>query len=436
VTSTIIANGEIWRDGELQKADIKIVDEKIEAILQNREISNDGSAIIDASGKIIIPGGVDMHAHVQDGAETFEQGTAAALKGGITTVMDMPPFKTVTNKDQCTDRINWGERETVSDFGLIGGIIVDQEDLDRLEETIKCGVHLFKLFMLSDPSTALIWKSVQFAAKTGMRLVVHMEEPALLGKVDWDDPLGFTKANPPSAENVAVAHLLEMARSAGAPIHVCHVSSARTAELIDTYKGWGTDVTAETTPHYLLLNEEEFYSQPDRVVVTPALRKAEDNKILWQALESGVIDAIISDHFLGALPSPSKERPQAKDAEPGIAGLEVAFSLLYDRGYLEGRISLRRLVEAFSTKPAELAMIDDRKGKISARMDADLVIFDPNTPWEIKALGSNSRISTLPYEGWKMRGKVEKTIVRGRVTWDGKKITSSPGFGNYIGAKI
>lgn len=434
MASTLIVNGEIWKEGKLQTADISIVGEKIEAILPKHATATDDAEMINASGKIIVPGAVDMHAHIQDGAETFYHGTCAAVKGGITTVLDMPPFKTVTNREQCKARIEWGKREIVSDFGLIGGIIIDVDDLEKLEETTECGVHLFKIFMLSDPTTKLLWKSVQLAARIGMRLVVHMEEPALLNEVDWNDPLGFPKANPPSAENVAAAHLLEMARSAGAPIHVCHVSSARTAELIDIYKGWGTDVTAETAPHYLLLNEEEFYLQPSRVVVTPALRKAEDNSMLWQALESGVIDAIISDHFLGALPTPSKERPQAKDAKPGIASLEVTFPLLYDRGVRAGKISLKRLIETVSTKPAELARISSRKGRISENMDADLVIFDPKMQWVIKDLGSNSRISTLPYQGWQLEGKIEKTMVRGNVVWDGVNITHDPGYGKFIGA--
>ncbi|MDO9545786.1 MAG: dihydroorotase family protein [Pelolinea sp.] len=432
--TTLLLNGEIWQDGSLIKAGVKIVDGKIDEIITDQHLPAEATTVIDVAGKMILPGGVDIHAHIQDGAETFYYGTCSSLKGGITTVLDMPPFKTVTNEIQCKKRIEWGKKEAVADFGLIGGILIDLEDLENLNEIKECGVHLFKIFMLSCPSMELLWKSVQFAARTGMRLVVHMEEPTLLNTVDWNDPLGFVKANPPSAENVAVAHLLEMARSAGAPIHVCHVSSARTAELIDTYKGWGVDVTAETAPHYLLLNENEFYSQPDRVVVTPALRTAEDNRVLWQALEDGVIDAIISDHFLGALPVSSSVRRSAQDAEPGIAGLEVTLPLLYDRGVRAGNISLKRLIETISSKPAALAKIDYRKGKIAEKMDADLLVFDPRESWTVKTLGKNSRISTLPYEGWQLEGRIEKTLVRGKVVWDGKNILCEPGWGDYIPA--
>ena len=135
-----------------------------------------------------------------------------------------------------------------------------------------------------------------------------------------------------------------------------------------------------------------------------------------------MIDTIISDHFLGALPKYSIKRPQAKDAEPGIAGLEVTFPLLYDRGVRAGYISLKRLIEAISTTPAALTKIDSRKGRIAENMDADLVIFDPQKSWQVKDLGKNSRVSTLPYEGWHLKGKIEKTLLRGKVVWNGKNI--------------
>jgi dihydroorotase (multifunctional complex type) len=430
----LINNGKVWRNGALQEINIFVEDGKIKDLQAAGKKVMDSTPTINACNCYVFPGGVDIHAHIQDGAETFFRGSSSAVKGGITTVLDMPPFKTVTNRKQCEQRIQWGEDECVSDFGLTGGIIIDLNDLENLNEICDCGVRQFKVFMLSNPPMEVLWRSVQFAAKSGLRLVVHMEEPALLKEVDWNDPLGFTKANPPEAENAAAAHMLEMARAAGAPIHVCHVSSARTVELIDQYKGWGTDVTAETAPHYLILNEDAFFTQADRVVVTPALRKERDNMVLWQALEDGVIDAIISDHFLGALPDPTKERPSAKNAEPGIAGLEMTIPLLFDQGVAAGKISLNRFMETLSTTPAKLAGISNRKGEIEKGMDADLVVFNPEKIWEVHDLGEGSRISTLPYEGWQIKGKVEKTLVRGKVVWDGKEIVCEPGWGKYVPA--
>ena len=270
----LIKNGKVWAENNLHDLSVLIDDNGIISGLLDPQIdtSEFDCDVVDAEGSLVLPGGIDIHAHIQDGAETFFSGTRAAARGGITTVLDMPPFKTTTNRKQCVARKEWAESECVTDFGLTGGIVIDHDDLLHMNEVAEFGAGQFKVFMLSNPPVDLLWEAVKTAARTGLRLTVHMEEPALLGKVNWNDPLGFPRANPPVAENVAAAQMLEMARAAGAPIHVCHVSSARTAELIDIYKARGTDVSAETAPHYLLLNEEEFFTQGDRVVATPALR--------------------------------------------------------------------------------------------------------------------------------------------------------------------
>ena len=433
----LIKNGKVWSEGDLRDLSILVDDNgSISGLLSSAvDTSEFDGEVVDAESNLVLPGGIDIHAHIQDGAETFYSGTRAAARGGITTVLDMPPFKTTTNREQCEARKEWAEQECVTDFGLTGGIVIDEDDLVKMDEVAQYGAGQFKVFMLSNPPVGLLWEAVKTAARTGLRLTVHMEEPALLGKVDWDDPLGFPKANPPAAENVAAAQMLEMARAAGAPIHVCHVSSARTAELIDVYKAWGTDVSAETTPHYLLLDEEEFYTQGDRVVVTPALRTKQDNETLWQAVRDGVIDVIISDHFLGALPDPAKPRPAPRDAEPGIAALELSLPLLFSEGVRGGKISLKRFVEITSTAPADLLGVDGVKGSIAVGADADLVLLNPDKLWKVRDLGPDSRISTLPYEDWNLQGYVEATVVRGRMVWNGKEIVADRGWGRYVPAK-
>lgn len=435
---TLVRNGQVWTENELRNVDLLISSlGKIEAIQDSGDAPQDfRGEIIDADGLLILPGAIDIHAHIQDGAETFYGGTCAAARGGVTTVIDMPPFQTVINHKTLMKRKAWGEQECVTDFGLTGGIVIDFSDLDHLDELVAAGVAQFKIFMLMNPPVKLLWEAVKKAAETGLRLTVHMEEPVCLEEVNWDDPLGFVKANPPAAENVAVAQLLEMARAAGAPIHVCHVSSGRTAELIDSHKAWGTSVTAETAPQYLLLNEEAYLEQGDRVIATPVLRKREDSEMLWQALQDGIIDCVITDHFLGALPNPGKPRPALKDAEPGIAGLETAYPLMLDAVLYGERLGLSRLVEIMATRPAQLMKIDDRKGRIAVGMDADLVFIDPDTSWKIADLGENSRISTLPYEGWVLHTYNRRTMVRGKTVWDGEKILAEQGWGRYCGAQI
>jgi dihydroorotase (multifunctional complex type) len=433
---TLVKNGQVWTENEIREVDLLIAEERIAAIQKPSALQQDiHGEFIDASGLLVLPGAIDIHAHIQDGAETFYQGSCSAAKGGVTTVVDMPPFSTVIDRQSWMERKEWGERECVTDFGLTGGIVTKMSDLDHLDELVEAGVAQFKIFMLMKPPTALLWAAVKKAAQTGLRLTVHMEEPACLGVVDWDDPLGFVKANPPAAENVAVAQVLEMARAAGAPVHVCHVSSGRTVELIQMHKAWGTEVTAETAPQYLLLNEEDYLEQGDRVIATPVLRKQEDSEMLWQGLQAGIIDCMITDHFLGALPEPGKPRPTLKDAEPGIAGLEVFYPMMLDTILREGWLGLEGLVDVMSVQPAALMGIDDRKGRIAVGMDADLVFMDIKSTWKIADLGENSRISTLPYEGRDLKVFNRRTMVRGETVWDGEKIAIQKGYGKFCASQ-
>jgi len=430
----LVKNGRVWTENAFRDVDVLISDGKITAIQNPGTVPNDFEGeVIAADGLLVMPGAIDIHAHIQDGAETFYQGSCSAAKGGVTTVVDMPPFSTVIDRKTFENRKEWGERECVIDFGLTGGIVTRMTDLDHLQELAEAGVAQFKIFMLMKPPTELLWAAVQKAAQTGLRLTVHMEEPACLGEVDWDDPLGFVKANPPAAEHVAVAQVLEMAHAAGAPVHVCHVSSGRTVELIQMHKTCGTQVTAETAPQYLLLNVEEYLEQGDRVIATPVLRKREDSEMLWHGLQTGIIDCMITDHFLGALPDPGKPRPALKDAEPGIAGLEVFYPLMLNVVLNEGWLSMDRLVDVMSSRPAALMGIDDRKGRIAVGMDADLVFFDAGAAWKIADLGVDSRISTLPYEGWEMGVFNRRTMVRGNTVWNGRTILAEKGWGNYFG---
>jgi len=431
---TLVQNGLVWTEEAFREVDLLISDGKIDAIqTAGTFVAEFSGERVDADGLLVLPGAIDIHAHIQDGAETFYQGSCSAAKGGVTTVIDMPPFSTVIDRQTWEERKVWGERECVTDFGLTGGIITKMSDLDHLDELVKAGVAQFKIFMLMKPPTELIWAAVKEAARTGLRLTVHMEEPACLGEVDWDDPLGFVKANPPAAENVAAAQVLEMARAAGAPVHVCHVSSGRTVELVGMHKDRGTAVTAETCPQYLLLTEDDYLEQGDRVIATPVLRRAEDSEMLWQGLQAGVIDCLITDHFLGALPDPGKPRPALKAAEPGIASLEVFYPLMADIFFHQRKLDPAILVDVMASRPAELMGIDDRKGRIAVGMDADLVLLDPKMRWKIADLGQNSRISTLPYEGWRVQMFNRRTMVRGETVWDGEKIAVDKGFGNYCG---
>lgn len=435
--SKLVTNGKVWVDGGLQEVAILIDPAgKISELLtpaQAAERTMD--EVIDAAGACVLPGGIDMHAHLQDGAETFYQGTCAAAAGGLTSVVDMPPFHTCTTLSGYLGRKELAGQECAIDYCLGGGIVVSLDDLNGLGEVARLGAPYFKVFMPADSpvDTALLWACVQTAARIGLRLALHAEEAAIINPiVDWGSPLGFPHARPAVAETSATAQALEMARAAGAPVHICHVSLGRTADLVDAYRGWGTDVTAETTPHHLLLDEGEYLRQGARVKTTPPLRPREDCELLWQALAGGVIDALVSDHFLGELPRPGAPPRDIQRAKAGIAGLELSLPLLYHAGVETGRLSLERFVQVTDTRPAQILGIPRRKGAIAPGLDADLVFLETHTPWKISPLGSFSRITTTPYQGWELSCRVRRTLVRGETIWDGASILTRRGYGQFL----
>jgi allantoinase len=434
--SKLVTNGRVWVDGSLREVAI-LVDPagKISGLLTPAQAAERTvDEVIDAAGACVLPGGIDMHAHLQDGAETFFQGTCAAASGGLTSVVDMPPFHACTDIWGCQRRKELAERECVIDYCLGGGIVLTLDDLDSLDEVASFGSPYFKVFMPADPpvDTVLLWACVQAAARTGLRLALHAEEAAIIKSiVDWESPSGFPRSRPPVAETSAVAQVLEMARAAGAPVHICHVSLGRTADLIDAYRGWGTDVTAETTPHYLLLEEGEYLHQAIRVKTTPPLRSRKDCELLWQALAGGVIDALVSDHYLGELPQPGTSTRSIQEVEGGIAGLELSLPLPYHAGVSAGRLSLERFVEVTATRPAQILGISNRKGAIQPGMDADLVFLEMHT-WKVAPLGSFSRIAVTPYLEWKLSCRVGRTLLRGKTVWDGASILARRGYGQFI----
>lgn len=436
---TRIDNGQAWQDDGLQPASVLIQDGRITA-LAAPDVATQMAAdeVIDADGLWILPGGIDLHAHISDGAETFYPGTCCAAAGGITTVMDMAPFHGCVTAEQFRAKAARAGAECAIDFGLVAGIVVSLDDLPGLGELAQLGAAYFKVFMPADPPVGPreLWAAVQAAAQADLRMGLHAEEPGCFPpEIDWGDPLGFARSRPVVAESSATTQILEMARAAGAPVHICHVSAGRTAELIATAKAEGVDVTAEVPPHFLLLDESEFVRQGPRVKTTPPLRTRADREALWQALADGTLDAVACDHFLGGLESLSPDPAGMREAPAGIGGLELSLPLVFSAGVQEGRLSLRRFVEVTAERPAAIARLAPRKGRLGVGADADLIFIDPDAEWTVTTQGDFSHAETTPFAGWQLRGRVKRTLVRGRTVWDGERIIAEAGWGGHAASQ-
>jgi dihydroorotase len=430
-----IDNARVWSGERLQQLSIVVNGEKVAALIRPEEADIfPVDSVVDANGLWILPGGIDLHAHISEADETFYRGTCCAASGGITTVFDMAPFHACITVSQLEQKTAEVEANSVIDVGLIGGIVVENSDLELMDELAEAGTAFFKVFQPAEPpvTTETIWKAVQTAARTGMRLVLHAEDPSLLLPLgDPRDPLSFPHSRPAVAETSVVAQVIDMARASGAPVHICHISTGRTAELVAWGKAHGVDVTCETTPHYLLLNETDFAVYGARVKTTPPLRTKRDSGELWQALECGIIDALISDHYTESSETLPMGAEFIPDAAAGIAGLELSLPLIMHE-VLQGRLSLQRFVEVAATVPAKLAGISMLKGSILPGMDADLAFWDPNAVWVVEPAAEFSRIHSTPFAGWTLNGRVTQTWVRGKQVWDGSKIQVTPGYGRRV----
>ncbi|MFW5992125.1 MAG: dihydroorotase, partial [Halanaerobiaceae bacterium] len=410
---TLIENGKVFIDNKLTEINMLIENGKITA-RDCKEFSAD--RVLDVKGNYILPGAVDAHAHLTypEGEETFYTGTCAAAAGGYTTVVDMNHPSSCTTKEDYVEKKEECSSQAVVDFGLCSGIAIEEEDLQELAELKSLGTPYLKLFMPLQPDYDYIYRTLVACKEAGIIPGIHAEDMQLIDhfsrNMNWQQAVSFVNSRPPVTEEMATAAILELARTAGTPVHFCHTSSAETAVIIKTAREErGIRATTEIQPHYLILDDSYFSTLGPYVKTTPPIRNRETKKLLWKQLQQGDIDFISSDHFY--CPQQKKEEGQAdiRRAPGGIPGIEHGFSLLYHYGVEAGKISLARLVELMSEKPARFCGMYPRKGSLKTSTDADFIIFDPEKEWTIRGEEMLSAAGYTPYEGWKIKGKVMKT---------------------------
>jgi len=398
---------------------------------------------LDARGYLLLPGAIDLHAHISyEGdfsKETFASGTAACAAGGITTVVDMNHFSGCVTPQQYRKKIARGEREAVVDFGLAAGIVVREADLAHLPELAALGTPFFKVFMPvpgAPLDTGLLWRCLQAAAEAGIPAAVHAEDARLfINDFDGSRARNFALSRPAVAETSAVAALVEMSRASGARLHICHVSVARTAQIVAQARTEGVPVTMETCPHYLLFDVSELDRQGPIVKCTPPLRTPADREELWGALAAGDFAAWVTDHFFCRRAEKEEGWEDIRRAPGGMPALELSLALLHTFGVASGRIDWHRFVQLTAAGPAHLAGYWPRKGNLTPGADADFYLFDPDDIWTVPERPRFSKADFSPYAGMRLRGRVVATFVRGQQVYDGREITIEPGYGRYVAAR-
>ncbi len=401
-----------------EKLDILLSGGKIARLVKPGSSSADGADSIDASGKLVVPGLIDMHVHLREPGfeykETIATGTAAAQAGGFTSVCCMPNTNPVNDNRSVTEFILARAGKAAARVFPLGAITKGSKG----EELAEMGeLHAAGCVAVSDDGKPLMNASVmrramEYSRIFDMLVVSHCEDAVLSGKGVMNEGVVSTELGlrgiPRTAEDVMTARDIALAELTGGRLHIAHVSTAGSVRLVRDAKARGIRVTAETCPHYFSLTEEAVRGYNTLAKMNPPLRTTEDVAAIKEGLRDGTIDAIATDH---APHAPDEKSGEFDYAPFGIVGLETALGLTM-KLVNENILTLADAVRKLSLNPATIMKLG--KGTLSLGADADITIIDPGLEWTVDASQFKSKSKNTPFNGWKLKGKAIQTIVQGK----------------------
>lgn len=400
--------------------DVYVLDKNIERIGGRKTYSD--RVVIDASGMIVMPGLVDIHVHLREpgdeDAETVESGAKSAVRGGITTVCCMPNTNPTTDTmegvrfiyDRARTAECWVYPIAAISKGLKG------EELTEMHDLAKAGAIGFSDDGRPVSNARLLRNAMTYSKMVGLPLALHCEDENLMKNGHMHEGvvsglLGMPGI-PAISESVMVARDITLAEYTYSCVHFCHISTRSSVDCIRSAKKRGLAITAEATPHHLLLTDEAVANSGCNAdfKMNPPLRSSEDMLALREALADGTIDAIASDHA----PHPPQDKDRDFISAPfGVIGLETSASLIYSELVRKGIIDEVRMVELMSTRPARI--FDLPGGTLTQGSFADIAILDPNRKWKVDPQSFASLSRNTPFAGWELTGKIVWTMVAGEV---------------------
>jgi len=451
----LIANGTVATASDTFVADVGISGGKVVAIGSGLPQGN-AKRIIEAKGKYVLPGGIDVHTHLDmpfggtTSADDFESGTRAAAFGGTTTLIDFAiQYKGQSLRTAFDTWMAKAQPKAITDYAF-HCIITDlpQPRLDEMTAMVREGVSSFKLFMaypgvfMLDDAT--IFRAMRAAAANGSMICMHAENGGAIDVIVQQAlaegktaPKYHALTRPTTAEAEATARAIALAEMAGSPVYIVHLSCNDALDKVREARDRGLPVYAETCPQYLYLSLEDMERMPDfegaKVVFTPPLREKWHQEKLWQGLKHDHLSVVSTDHC----PFCFKEQKEMGKGDftkipNGGPGIEHRMSLIYSGGVATGRFSLNRFVELVSTTPAKIFGLYPRKGTIAVGSDADIVVFDPQREHTISAKTHHMRVDYSMFEGIKVKGMPDFVLSRGRVLVDGENFQGRPGSGEFL----
>lgn len=461
--SIIIKNGTIVTAGGEQEADIIIVDEKIKEI--GADLDAEGAEVVDASGMLVMPGGIDPHTHLDLPffgtfcSDDFFTGQMAAAFGGTTTHIDFVIQPIGGTLHEGLDE--WKEKaqgKITIDYGFHMAVTDLRDDvMEEIPTMIDEGITSLKLFLaykdvfMVDDVT--FFNALLTAREYGMLIMVHAENGDVIdalqkkivaaGKVE---PKYHADAHPALAEGEATGRAVSLAGIADSPLYVVHMTCREALEQLELGRKRGLKVMGETCPQYLFLTVDDL-AKPNfegaKYVCSPPVRQVEDQDALWEALSSGLLQVVSTDHapffFEGGVEGrlAGKELGKNSFAEipNGMPGIEDRLMVLWHHGVNTGRFSRSRFVELVSTNPAKIFGLYPQKGEIAVGSDADILIWDPDKEHTLSAATHHMNTDYNVYEGMKVRGMPSQVYLRGKLIVDGDRWLQEQGEGNYIHRK-
>jgi dihydropyrimidinase len=454
VADLVIRGGEVFgEDGTTKQADVVINGGLISSFSQNRV---EARHVIDAAGKLVLPGIIDAHTHLNSvwpfqgerrPADDFETGTRSALAGGVTTVCDFVyPLKGETLR-QAIDRVSRDAHDKSHiDFAFHIVITTLEEGfLSELAEIVRDGFPSFKFYtQLPDfhAHGSEYIRVLASLAELGATAMFHCEDASiidychdLLIESGRTAPRYYPESKPREVEVGATAQALNYASVAGVRTYIVHLSAATALEQARLARAGGQVVFVETRPLYLYLTDVKFQADEAiaaRYVGTPPLRTEKDMAALWEGLASGEIDVVASDH-VGFTSTQKYQLGDTFETVPkGVANLETIGPMLYSEGVRTGRLTLKRFVDLVSTNPAKIFGLYPQKGVLRVGSDADFCVFDPSDLRTLAASTLHSAADWELFEGVEVHGWPKYTISRGEVIYDGKEILSTSGRGQLV----
>jgi allantoinase len=434
------------------RADLIIRGEQIAAVTTDAsDVAADER--IDATGLIVVPGGVDAHTHFREPdagpVEGFDTGSRGALAGGITSAVEMPQARpTSSTGEHIREKRGLIEERSIIDIALWGGIV--GQPVEQVQEMIDEGIVALKAFMpASSPGfppadDQVLLDTFRFLADAGsdIRFGIHCENDTLVAKgiarmqaAGRKDPLAHAESRGPLVETEAVHRALFFAELTGAWLYVCHCASADALKLIKAAKARGANVQVETCPQYLALDHSDLEQHGPFARCAPAFRSRDEVERIWNYVADGTVDVVSSDHCGYTVESKQAGMDDIWQAPLGCSGVQTMYPSMFDEMVNKRGLGLSRFVELSATNPAKVFSLYPRKGVIQVGSDADLAFYDPQREWVVRGEEMLHRNKWTPFEGKTVGASVVRTMRRGQTVFDrslDEPVVGKPGEGRFL----